>query len=93
MRHRLVAAEARESYRLWVRFDDGLEGEVDLSDVAGKGVFRRWTADPAEFACVTVDAESGAPTWPGGLDVAPDAIRQELSASGVAAPHGPEQRG
>ncbi|MHB1194462.1 MAG: DUF4160 domain-containing protein [Longimicrobiales bacterium] len=24
--------------------------------------------DPAEFACVTLDAENGAPIWPGGLD-------------------------
>ena len=35
MIHRLVAAEARPNYRLWVRFEDGVEGEVDLSDVAG----------------------------------------------------------
>ena len=41
MLSRLVAAEARPEYRLRVRFSDGVEGEVDLSDVAGKGVFRR----------------------------------------------------
>ena len=36
MDHRLVAAEARAPFRLWVRFDDGVEGEVDLSDIAGR---------------------------------------------------------
>jgi len=78
--HRLVVAEARTEYRLWVRFDDGLEGEVDLSDVAGKGVFRRWLDHPGEFARVSVDAQTGAPTWPGGLDVAPDGIYRELKS-------------
>lgn len=80
MLHRLVAAEARGAYRLWVRFDDGIEGEVDLADIAGRGVFQRWTTTPAEFEEVSVDAVSGAPTWPGGLDVAPDRLYAELAS-------------
>ena len=78
MAYRLIAAEARAPYRLWVSFDDGVEGEVDLSDIAGRGVFQRWTARPEEFAQVSVDETSGAPTWPGGLDVAPDRLHDEL---------------
>ncbi|HSG06770.1 MAG TPA: DUF2442 domain-containing protein [Longimicrobiales bacterium] len=81
MHHRLVEAEARPRYRLWVRFADGVEGEADLSDVAGRGVFQRWTHHPEEFSQVTVDAESGAPTWPGGLDVAPDRLYVEVARS------------
>lgn len=81
MHHRLVAAEARPQYRLWVRFSNGVEGEADLSDVAGQGVFQRWVDHPEEFTQVTVDAESGAPSWPGGLDVAPDRIYQEVAQS------------
>lgn len=79
MSTRLVAAEAKADYRLRVRFSDGVEGEVDLSDVAGKGVFRRWTDHPSEFAEVTVDPASGAPVWPGGLDVAPDRLYREVT--------------
>ncbi len=30
-----VAIEARNGYRLWVRFDDGAEREMDLSRRAG----------------------------------------------------------
>lgn len=55
MIHRPVAAEARPNYRLWVRFEDGVEGEADLSDVAGRGVFQRWTETPSEFAEVAID--------------------------------------
>ena len=50
MSYRLTIAEPRPHYRLWVRFEDGVEGEADLSDVAGRGVFKRWTDRPEEFA-------------------------------------------
>lgn len=79
MNYHVVAAEARADFRLWVRFADGLEGEVDLSDVAGRGVFTRWTDDPTEFAAVSTDPATRAPTWPGDLDVAPDALYAELA--------------
>ena len=36
--YRVVAVEARRNYRLWVRFADGVQGEADLSDIAGRGV-------------------------------------------------------
>ena len=39
---RPVAVEPRDGYRIWLRCADGVEGEVDLSAVAGKGVFAGW---------------------------------------------------
>ena len=42
-----VAVEPREGFRIWIRYEDGAEGEIDLSDVAGKGVFKAW--DDREF--------------------------------------------
>jgi hypothetical protein len=83
MLYRITALEPRSDYRLWMRFEDGTEGEVDLSDIAGRGVFRRWKDRPEEFAQVQVDAGSGSPVWPGDLDVAPDRLYQELSGSEV----------
>lgn len=32
---KIVEAEPRDVYRLWIRFEDGVEGEMDLSDLAG----------------------------------------------------------
>ena len=78
MLHRIVELDARPEYRLWLRFEDGVEGEVDLSDLVGQGVFRAWT-DPAVFRAVTIDAESGTVTWPQGVDLAPDALYQDLA--------------
>jgi hypothetical protein len=78
MLYDIVEARARNEFRLWVKFEDGLEGEVDLSDLVGRGVFKRWKENPSEFARVSVDADSGTVVWPGGLDVAPDALYEEI---------------
>ena len=39
---RVVKALPLEKYRVRMVFADGTEGEVDLGDFAGRGVFRRW---------------------------------------------------
>lgn len=78
MLYDVVAVEARPGFKVWVRFENGVQGEADLSDLAGRGVFRRWTENPDAFAEVTVDAESGTLTWPGGLDVAPDRLYSDV---------------
>ena len=31
-----------DAYKIWLKFDDGIAGEVDLSHLAGKGVFSLW---------------------------------------------------
>jgi hypothetical protein len=40
-----IRVEARPHYRIYLEFSDGNSGEVDLSDLAGKGVFRDWDQD------------------------------------------------
>lgn len=83
MLHRIVAAKARQNYRLWVRFADGKEGEVDLSALVGKGVFARW-ADPEEFEKVYIDEEAGTTAWPGDIDLAPDALYRDVAGHAAA---------
>jgi len=79
MLYDIVEVEARSNFRVWVRFEDGLEGEADLSDLVGKGVFKRWRDNPTEFAEVAVDPDSGTIVWPGGLDVAPDRLYSDVA--------------
>ena len=70
-------------YRLHVRFADGTEGEVDVSDLIlskRPGVFER-LRDRKEFAKARV--RYGAVTWPGELDLAPDAMYDEIKAGGA----------
>jgi hypothetical protein len=70
----VVAAEALPGYRLWLRFEDGVTGELDFTTVAPfDGVFAP-LADPAEFAKVKVNEEVGCVYWPNGADLCPDVL-------------------
>lgn len=75
---RVMAVEALPDFRLHVRFVDGTERIVDLTTLVhspGAGVFAS-LADSALFAQVFV--EHGAVTWPGEIDLAPDAMYAEI---------------
>ena len=74
---RAVEVRALEPYRIWLRYDDGVEGEVDLSDTAGKGVFVAWE-DPAFFADVNVGSY-GEIAWRDDLDICADALYLEIT--------------
>lgn len=64
-----------EDFAIWVRFADGLEGVVRFPPEFFSGVFAH-LSDPAQFRQVAV--VDGAVTWPGGLDLAPDAMYQDI---------------
>jgi hypothetical protein len=81
MLYDVVAVKALPGFKVWVRFEDGLEGEADLSELAGQGVFKRWTDSPSEFLQASVDPDSGTVVWPGGLDVAPDRLYRDIAHS------------
>jgi len=81
--HRIVAVQPLAQYRVWIRFSDGIEGEVDLSDLVGKGVFALWN-DPAQFARVSIDPQSHTLTWPGGIDICPDTLYQDIMTAKVS---------
>ena len=72
-----VEVKALNGYRIWLRYADGVEGEVDLTHLAGRGVFKAWT-DRKVFESVRVD-ESGAIAWDEELDLCPDALYLRLT--------------
>lgn len=74
---KLVEIRPKENYRLFVRYDDGVSGDVDLSAYAGRGVFAAWQ-EPGVFDQVRL-ADAGHPEWPGGIDLCPDAIYMKLT--------------
>jgi hypothetical protein len=74
---RVIHAVARPNYRLWLKYSDGVEGEVNLSALVGQGVFVAWL-DPGAFDAVRVN-EFGAPEWPGEIDLCPDSLYMELT--------------
>jgi hypothetical protein len=64
-------------YRIWLRYQDGTEGEVDPSDLAGRGVFAAWNSEGV-FDAVQLGPH-GAVEWPGDLDLCPDALYLRLT--------------
>ncbi len=76
---RPVEVEARGQYRLWLRFSDGVEDEVDVSGLAGRGVFAAWQ-DTAFFDSVRID-ETRAVCWGDAIDLCPDALYLRITGT------------
>jgi hypothetical protein len=75
---RVHTVKALENYCLEVCFVDGTRGEVDMSKLIlseHAGVFQA-LKDERIFSQVFVD--HGVVTWPGEIDLAPDAMYQEI---------------
>lgn len=70
---KIVACKVLENYRVWLRFDDGVEGEADFSAHAGQGVFAPWT-DYGFFGQAAIAEHGRTLTWPGELDFCADAL-------------------
>ena len=76
-----VSIEARSGYRIWIQYNDGTSGEVDLSHLAGKGVFAAWN-DRRFFESVRL-AEGGGIAWGKDLELCPDDIYMRLTGKSV----------
>ena len=74
---RPVAIQARHSYRLWVRFDDGVEGEIDLSTRAGRGVFKVWD-EPGVFESAVISPHRTI-RWSEDAELCADAVYLEIT--------------
>jgi Protein of unknown function (DUF2442) len=79
---RVKTVKPLENFSLWVCFNDGVEGIVDLSarvHSSQAGVFST-LATPKVFEAVHV--QYGAVVWENGVDIAPDAMYAAIKAHG-----------
>lgn len=60
---------------LFLRFEDGTEGELNFSTESWQGVFAPLEA-PDYFARVEVDDDLGTIVWPNGADIAPETLHR-----------------
>ena len=66
-------------YRVHLRFEDGVEGDLDLGQVIEfKGIFAP-LRDEKEFAKVGVHGELGTIVWPNGADLDPDVLYSRIT--------------
>lgn len=70
----IKSAKYLSGYKLWVVFDDGTAGEVDLTNEL-KGPMFEPLKDLAEFQNVFVDPELETVVWPNGADLAPEFLK------------------
>ena len=73
--------EACEGYRIRLRYSDGAYGVIDLSHLAGHGVFAAWN-EPGYFGRVHV-APHRAIAWDDDLELCPDALYMELTGKSL----------
>jgi len=74
---RIVEARPGSGFRVHLGFDDGTAGEVDLSDLAGHGVFAAWM-DGDAFLDVA-PGSGGELSWACGVDLCADALYLRLT--------------
>ena len=72
-----VEVKPLTNFRIWLRYEDGTEGTIDLSDIAGRGVFAAWN-DPAFFRSVRLGPH-GAIELGTDIDICPDAMYLRLT--------------
>lgn len=77
----LVEVEARDGFKVWVRFDDGISSEIDLSHLVGKGVFKAW--DDRRFFEQVFIGEGGEVSWPDDIDLDPYKIYMDVTGKTV----------
>lgn len=63
-------------HRLWLRFNDGASGEIDLSGELNGPIFQP-LKDEEAFSKVRV--EGGTIEWENGADLAPEYLRNKLA--------------
>ena len=71
----IKSARYIEKFKIWVSFDDGTSGEVDLEGKLRGPIFEP-LKDVGIFAKVSVDPELETVVWPNGADLAPEFLKE-----------------
>jgi hypothetical protein len=73
MDYHVLEARYVRDHIVWVRFQDGTAGEVDLTSELEGPVFEP-LRDPEVFKQLRVDPEFHTLVWPNGADIAPERL-------------------
>lgn len=82
----VTQVEPLANHRLRLSFEDGVEGEVDLSSRRWRGVFAP-LQEQAFFEQVKLDEEVGTIVWPNGADIAPETLHHWVVEPSSQATH------
>ena len=83
MLYDIISVEVVKDYVLHIAFENGVEGEVDISQVVPfEGIFAK-LKDKAYFSTVFVSKDLGTIVWDNGADISPVSL-YEIIADEVA---------
>lgn len=77
MTPRLIETRYKDGYTIWIRFADGVSGDVDLQNELWGEVFEP-LKQLSEFQKFRVDEELQTLVWPNGADFAPEFLYSKL---------------
>ena len=77
---KVIGARYAQEFTIHLRFSDGIEGDVDLSQELYGELFEP-LKDPANFASYTIHPEFHTLCWPGGADLAPEFLYEKVQVS------------
>jgi hypothetical protein len=72
----IIDARYVSGYTIWLRFEDGTEGEVDLSSELDGLIFEP-LKDQGYFSLVRVNPDTGTIEWPNRADFAPEFLYEK----------------
>ena len=75
--YKITNVKVLQDYQLELEFTDGKKGIVDLSHLAGKGVFSLWD-DYSKFESVRIGT-SGELIWSDQIDLCPDSLYMQIT--------------
>jgi len=74
---KILSAKALTDYKMWIQYSDGVEGEIDLSHLVGKGVFSIWQ-DKTSFQNFRIE-KGRSISWAEEIDLCADSLYLEIT--------------
>ena len=74
---KILEAHPLDGYKIRLKFEDGVAGVIDLSHLAGKGVFATWK-DSGNFRQVSI-GNGRSLAWSGEIDLDADSLYLKLT--------------
>ncbi len=77
----ITDAKSLGGFRVWIRFQGGLQGNVDLSGYSTFGPVFEPLAEESFFKKFTI--QGGTLAWPNGADIAPERLYELVSTKSI----------